>query len=162
MARRAATLALSVLAAALGAVASGGAALGQTVADFEDALAKAPISDAKAAVSAAHCRPLMNYVYTSMPGEGRVAWTLPLYTIDGAANADLTAKRGICGEVRAQAVIAFDGGTGEPILTPAQALENRDTNQPYYREPPPTGPGGEVIVPRTGRATPQNPIRRTP
>lgn len=158
MARLAATLALSALAA----FASGGAALGQTVADYEDALAKAPITDAQTAVSAAHCRPLMNYVFTSIPGEGRVAWTLPLYAVNGSGTADLTAKRGVCGDVRNQAMIAFDGGTGEPILTPAQALENRDVNQPYYRETPPTGPGGEVIVPRTGRATPQNPIRRTP
>lgn len=133
-----------------------GGALGQTVADYEAALAAAPITDAASAVSVAHCRTLTNYVFTSIPANERSNWVLPLYTTSGSVGPGIADKRAACAEVRKQGLIAFDGGTGEEIVTPAEALRGPTDQGPYYKEPSPDMP-----VPQTGRATPRQPMPRT-
>lgn len=133
-----------------------GGALGQTVADYDAALAAAPITDSTSAVSVAHCRTLTNYVFTSIPGDVRSSWVLPLYTIGGSDGPGIADKRAACAEVRKQALIAFDGGTGEQIVTPAEAMQGPTDKGPYYKEPTPDMP-----VPHTGRATPRQPMPRT-
>lgn len=133
-----------------------GGALGQTVADYDAALAAAPITDSTSVVSVAHCRTLTNYVFTSIPGGDRSSWVLPLYTIGGSDGPGIADKRAACAEVRKQALIAFDGGTGEQIVTPAEAMQGPTDKGPYYKEPTPDMP-----VPHTGRATPRQPMPRT-
>lgn len=133
-----------------------GGAFGQTVADYDAALAAAPITDATSAVSVAHCRTLTNYVFTVIPGGNRSGLVLPLYTVDGSDDPATLDKRAACNAVRRQALIAFDGGTGEQIVTPAEALQQPTDKGPYYKEPP-----ADMVVPRTGRATPRQPMPRT-
>ncbi|MBP2232681.1 hypothetical protein J2847_006012 [Azospirillum agricola] len=133
-----------------------GGALGQTVADYEAALAAAPVTDSTSAVSVAHCRTLTNYVFTNIPGGERSGLVLPLYTFSGSDAAGIADKRAACGEVRKQPLIAFDGGTGEQIVTPAEALASPTDRGPYYKEP-----SADTPVPHTGRATPRQPMPRT-
>ncbi len=124
-----------------------GGALGQTVADYDAALAAAPITDSTSVVSVAHCRTLTNYVFTSMPGDGRSDWVLPLYTINGSDAPGIADKRAACQEVRKQAMIAFDGGTGEQIVTPGRGDGRPDrqgalitrSRRPTRRFPTPDG-----------------------
>ncbi|MCG5239348.1 hypothetical protein [Azospirillum doebereinerae] len=132
-----------------------GGALGQTVADYEAALAAAPVSDAISADSVAYCRPLTNYVFTSIPGGERSGLVLPLYTFNGADGPGIADKRAACGEVRKQALIAFDGGTGQQIVTPAEAMEGPTDRGPYYKDP-----AADFQAPHTGRATPRQPMPR--
>lgn len=143
------------LAAGIAGLAAAGAAQAQTVGDYTAAIAAAPITDAVAAPSVAYCQTLTNYVYTSIPDNQRASWVLPLVTLDGSQSAELTAKREACLKVRQQALIAFDAGTGEQIVTPAEAMEGPTDRGPYYKEVSPDTP-----VPHTGRATPRQPMPR--
>lgn len=145
------TMSLALAAGVLGA----GAAQAQTVGDYTAAMAAAPITDPAAEASAAYCRPLTNYVYTSIPDNQRSSWVLPLVTLDGTQSAETSAKRDACLKVRQQALIAFDAGTGEQIVTPAEAMEGPTDRGPYYKEPSPDAP-----IPHTGRATPRQPMPR--
>ncbi|MBP2309433.1 hypothetical protein GBZ48_34015 [Azospirillum melinis] len=150
------TMSLALAAGVMGAgVLGGGAAQAQTVGDYTAAMAAAPITDAVAAPSVAYCQTLTNYVYTSIPENQRSSWVLPLVTLDGAQSAETSAKRDACLKVRQQALIAFDAGTGEQIVTPAEAMEGPTDRGPYYKEPSPDAP-----VPHTGRATPRQPMPR--
>jgi len=144
-------LSLALAAGVMGA----GAAQAQTVGDYTAAMAAAPITDPAAEASAAYCRPLTNYVYTSIPDNQRSSWVLPLVTLDGAQTAETSAKRDACLKVRQQALIAFDAGTGEQIVTPAEAMEGPTDRGPYYKEVSPDTP-----VPHTGRVTPRQPMQR--
>lgn len=136
-------------------LAAAGSAQAQTVGDYTAAMAAAPITDPAAEASAAYCRPLTNYVYTSIPADQRANWVLPLVTLDGSQSAELAAKRDACLKVRQQALIAFDAGTGEQIVTPAEAMEGPTDRGPYYKEVSPDTP-----VPHTGRVTPRQPMQR--
>lgn len=150
------TMSLALAAGVLGADVLGvGAAQAQTVGDYTAAMAAAPITDPAAEASAAYCRPLTNYVYTSIPDNQRSSWVLPLVTLDGTQSAETSAKRDACLKVRQQALIAFDAGTGEQIVTPAEAMEGPTDRGPYYKEPSPDAP-----VPHTGRVTPRQPMQR--
>lgn len=144
-------LSLALAAGVLGA----GAAQAQTVGDYTAAMAAAPITDPAAEASAAYCRPLTNYVFTSIPDNQRSSWVLPLVTLDGTQSAETSAKRDACLKVRQQALIAFDAGTGEQIVTPAEAMEGPTDRGPYYKEVSPDAP-----VPHTGRVTPRQPMQR--
>lgn len=144
-------LSLALAAGVLGA----GAAQAQTVGDYTAAMAAAPITDPAAEASAAYCRPLTNYVFTSIPDNQRSSWVLPLVTLDGTQSAETSAKRDACLKVRQQALIAFDAGTGEQIVTPAEAMEGPTDRGPYYKEVSPDTP-----VPHTGRVTPRQPMQR--
>lgn len=132
-----------------------GGALGQTVADYDAALAAAPVTDAVSPDSVAYCRPLTNYVFTAIPGGERSGLVLPLYTFNGSDGPGIADKRAACKEVRRQALIAFDGGTGQQIVTPAEAMEGPTDRGPYYKELTPDTP-----IPNTGRATPRQPMPR--
>lgn len=143
------------LAAGIAGVSAAGSAQAQTVGDYTAAIAAAPIVDATAEASIAFCRPLTNYVYTSIPADQRANWVLPLVTLDGSQPAELAAKRDACLKVRQLPLIAFDAGTGEQIVTPAEAMEGPTDRGPYYKEVSPDTP-----VPRTGRATPRQPMPR--
>ncbi|AWK87602.1 hypothetical protein [Azospirillum thermophilum] len=153
MRRLVATLALS---SGLACAAAGGA-LGQTVADYEAALSAAQIASPASAADVSRCLPLVNYVFTSIPDEGRVAVTLPLIALDGSAVPGKEEKREVCAAVRKQAVISFDSGNGEEIVTPAKALDPRDARGPYYRDPSLSGPSGDVLAPRMNRNRTQVP-----
>ncbi|CAO3442162.1 hypothetical protein [Azospirillum largimobile] len=143
------------LAAGISAVSAAGGAQAQTVGDYGAAIAAAPITDAAAETSVAYCQPLTNYVYTSIPADQRSNWVLPLVALDGSQSAEMAAKREACLKVRQQALIAFDAGTGEQIVTPAEAMEGPTDRGPYYKEVSPDTP-----VPQTGRATPRQPMPR--
>ena len=143
------------LAAGIAGVSGAGSAQAQTVGDYTAAIAAAPIVDATAEASIAYCRPLTNYVYTSIPADQRANWVLPLVTLDGSQSAEMAAKRDACLKVRQLPLIAFDAGTGEQIVTPAEAMEGPTDRGPYYKEVSPDTP-----VPRTGRATPRQPMPR--
>ncbi|BAI73212.1 hypothetical protein AZL_025740 [Azospirillum sp. B510] len=143
------------LALAAGVAAVSAEARAQTVGDYTAAIAAAPITDAAAAGSVAHCQTLTNYVYTSIPENQRADWVLPLVTLDGSLTPEMAAKRDACLKVRQQALIAFDAGTGEQIVTPAEAMEGPTDRGPYYKEVLPDTP-----VPHTGRATPRQPMPR--
>ncbi|PWC33533.1 hypothetical protein [Azospirillum sp. TSO35-2] len=132
-----------------------GLAHGQTVGDYRAAIAAAPVTDAVAEASVAHCQPLTNYVFTSIPDDRRSGWVLPLVTLSGSQTAEIAAKRDACAQVRKQPLIAFDAGTGEQIVTPAEAMQLETDSSPYYKEPPADAP-----IPRTGRATPRQPMPR--
>lgn len=148
------TLSLA-LAAGLAAGAATGAAQAQTVGDFTAAITAAPITDAVAETSVAYCQTLTNYVFTSIPENQKAEWVLPLVTLDGSLTAEMAAKREACMKVRQQPLIAFDAGTGEQIVTPAEAMEGPTDRGPYYKEVSPDTP-----VPHTGRATPRQPMQR--
>lgn len=147
-------LSLALAAGIAGALAAGGAQA-QTVGDYTAAMAAAPITDAVAAPSVAYCQTLTNYVFTSIPDNQRASWVLPLVTLDGTQTAETAAKREACMKVRQQALIAFDAGTGEQIVTPAEAMEGPTDRGPYYKEVSPDTP-----VPHTGRVTPRQPMQR--
>lgn len=148
------TMSLALGAGIAGALVAGGAQA-QTVGDYTAAIAAAPITDASAEASVAYCQPLTNYVYTSIPADQQANWVLPLVTLYGAQSAEMAAKREACLKVRQQALIAFDAGTGEQIVTPAEAMEGPTDRGPYYKEVSPDTP-----VPHTGRATPRQPMPR--
>ncbi len=129
---------LLALSAAL-APCGGGAALGQTVADYEAALAAAPITAPVAGPGAyatvlqdeAYCRVLLNYVLTSIPASERYGLLLPLVSLPAASNPVIARKRAICEEERRQPVIQFNAGTGEEIVTPPQMTDGTGPATPY-------------------------------
>lgn len=116
------------------------AALGQTVADYRDAIAQAPILEAPVPTAEAHCRPLTNYVYTSIPPWGLTQdWILAVLPFsDRPVDEALAAKRDRCLEFRTQAVIAFDDGSGKQIVDPPTM---EDPNRAYTNEPAVLRPG---------------------
>ena len=136
-------------------IAGASPAQAQTVGDYTAAITAAPIVDAAGEASVAYCQPLTNSVYTSIPADQRANWVLPLVALDGSQSAEMAAKRETCLKVRQQALIAFDAGTGEQIVTPAEAMEGPTDRGPYYKEVPPDTP-----IPQTGRATPRQPMPR--
>ena len=117
----AATLAMA--AALLAAVASAPASA-QTVPDYEAALAAVPGAPAPAVAQA--CQPLQNYVFTAMePGERKGPWLLSLLPFTPFTSDPAVAARGDCETVRQAAVIAFNQGSAEEIVTPP-VLEPED------------------------------------
>ncbi|MBK4718516.1 hypothetical protein JJL56_06515 [Azospirillum sp. YIM DDC1] len=145
------------------ALGSGGAALGQTVADYEAALAKAPLasaplgeaaagtpSDAPSATDVLYCRPVSNYVYTSVPPGERSGIVVPLVAFDGPADPATLRKRDLCETVRRMAVIQFDSGSGEEIVTPPQLIDT-DPSRPLYQNDP-------TLAPDTRRAPARRPL----
>ncbi|CAO3372656.1 hypothetical protein [Azospirillum argentinense] len=139
------------------ALGSGGAALGQTVADYEAALAKAPLNTAAAPVATPvatagttaadtpsatdvlYCRPVSNYVYTSVPPGERSGIVMPFVAFDGPSDPDTLRKRALCETVRQMAVIQFDSGSGEEIVTPPQLIDT-DPSRPLYQSDPALAP----------------------
>ncbi|MBB3263181.1 hypothetical protein FHW79_000777 [Azospirillum sp. OGB3] len=152
------------------ALGSGGAALGQTVADYEAALAKAPLNtaapgtaatgpaaasattaaDAPSATDVLYCRPVSNYVYTSVPPGERSGIVVPLVAFDGPSDPATLRKRALCETVRQMAVIQFDSGSGEEIVTPPQLIDT-DPSRPLYQNDP-------TLAPDTGRAPARRPL----
>lgn len=139
------------------ALGSGGAALGQTVADYEAALAKAPLneaagapSDMPSATDILYCRPVSNYVYTSVPPGERSGIVVPLVAFDGPADPATLRKRDLCETVRRMAVIQFDSGSGEEIVTPPQLIDT-DPSRPLYQNDP-------TLAPDTRRAPARRPL----
>lgn len=121
------------------------AVLGQTVADYRDAVAAVPIPDAPADVVDAHCRAVTNYVYTSLaPWEETRDWLLGALPIGRTADETLAAKRTRCLQLREQPLIAFDGGSGAQIVDPP-SLEDPDA---AYRIDPTALPPA-ALPPRT-------------
>ncbi|MBP2301435.1 hypothetical protein [Azospirillum picis] len=143
------------LSVSLPLVLAGGLAHAQTAGDYNAAIEAAPITDPVSPDSVAYCAPLTNYVFTSIPADQRVKWALPLVTVSGSQTPEIAQKRVSCNTVRQQPVIAFDAGTGEQIVTPAEAMEGPTDRGPYYRDVSPDAP-----VPHTGRATPRQPMPR--
>ena len=148
------TMSLALGAGLAGALAAGGAQA-QTVGDYAAGLAAAPITNALTETSIVYCQPLANYVYTSIPANEQAKWVLPLVALTGTESPEMAAKRETCLKVRDLPLIAFDAGTGEQIVTPAEAMESPTDRGPYYKEVSPDTP-----VPRTGRATPRQPMPR--
>ncbi|MHA7066299.1 hypothetical protein [Azospirillum argentinense] len=149
------------------ALGSGGAALGQTVADYEAALAKAPLAsaplneaaagapaataaDTPSATDILYCRPVSNYVYTSVPPGERSGIVVPLVAFDGPADPATLRKRALCETVRRMAVIQFDSGSGEEIVTPPQLIDT-DPSRPLYQNDP-------TLAPDTRRAPARRPL----
>ncbi|UKJ71865.1 hypothetical protein [Azospirillum brasilense] len=145
------------------ALGSGGAALGQTVADYETALAKAPLASAPPGEAAAgapvntpsatdilYCRPVSNYVYTSVPPGERSGIVVPLVAFDGPSDPATLRKRALCEDVRRMAVIQFDSGSGEEIVTPPQLIDT-DPSRPLYQNDP-------TLAPDTRRAPARRPL----
>ncbi|MDW7557523.1 hypothetical protein D9623_13775 [Azospirillum brasilense] len=152
------------------ALGSGGAALGQTVADYEAALAKAPLNTAAAGAAAAspatasgtmsadvpsatdvlYCRPVSNYVYTSVPPGERSGIVVPFVAFDGPSDPETLRKRDLCETVRRMAVIQFDSGSGEEIVTPPQLIDT-DPSRPLYQNDP-------TLAPDTRRAPARRPL----
>ncbi|MFC5359610.1 hypothetical protein [Azospirillum himalayense] len=148
------------------ALGSGGAALGQTVADYEAALAKAPlntaaagtptataaptVADVPSATDVLYCRPVSNYVYTSVPPGERSGIVVPLVAFDGPADPATLRKRDLCETVRRMAVIQFDSGSGEEIVTPPQLIDT-DPSRPMYQSDP-------ALAPDTRRAPARRPL----
>ncbi|CAO3415741.1 hypothetical protein [Azospirillum argentinense] len=144
------------------ALGSGGAALGQTVADYEAALAKAPLNTSAVTMSAAtaadtpsatdvlYCRPVSNYVYTSVPPGERSGIVVPLVAFDGPSDPATLRKRALCETVRRMAVIQFDSGSGEEIVTPPQLIDT-DPSRPLYQNDP-------TLAPDTRRAPARRPL----
>lgn len=138
------------------ALGSGGAALGQTVADYEAALAKAPLLDAvspggvplEAVVT--YCRPVANYVYTSVPPGERSRIVVPFVAFDTGGDPAIQRKRELCETVRQMAVIQFDAGSGEEIVTPPQLIDT-DPSRPLYQNDP-------TLAPDTRRAPARRPL----
>ena len=132
----------------------GGAALGQTVADFDAALAKAPIIDAPPPVALSYCRVVMNYTFTSIPSGERSGIVVPLWAFSQGTDPEIARKRAICEEVRQQAVIQFDAGTGEEIVTPPK-MTDTNANPPY--NPEVYGPGAGLREPMPGERRSRRP-----
>ncbi|MCR6630211.1 MAG: hypothetical protein NVV74_09280 [Magnetospirillum sp.] len=145
------------------ALGSGGAALGQTVADYEAALAKAPLasaplgeaaavapSDTPSATDVLYCRPVSNYVYTSVPPGERSGIVVPFVAFDGPSDPATLRKRDLCETVRRMAVIQFDSGSGEEIVTPPQLIDT-DPSRPLYQNDP-------TLAPDTRRAPARQPL----
>jgi hypothetical protein len=104
-------------------------ALAQTVMDYEVALEGAPIAPA-APAAVAQCRPLFNYVYTSIPGDDRTSIAVPLYSFTGASGEEIERKRSICAEAGELPVISFNTGSKEEIVTPP--LPEQDLEKVAY------------------------------
>ncbi|WP_353858609.1 hypothetical protein [Azospirillum formosense] len=140
------------------ALGGGGAALGQTVADYEAALAEAPLNtaaaapattavpnaapmaaDAPSATDVLYCRPVSNYVYTSVPPGERSGIVVPFVAFDGPSDPAILRKRALCETVRRMAVIQFDSGSGEEIVTPPQLIDT-DPSRPLYQSDPTPAP----------------------
>lgn len=109
-----------VLSAALSFGAGG--ALGQTVADYEAAVAAAPVVGAPPAVAESYCRLIFNYVLTAIPGSERTTYALPFFAVRSGSDANAKASA-TCEELRRQPVIAFNAGTGEEIVTPPRLTD---------------------------------------
>lgn len=132
----------------------GGAALGQTVADFDAALAKAPIIDSPAPVALSYCRVVMNYTFTSIPSGERSGIVVPLWAFSQGTDPEIARKREICEQYRQQAVIQFDAGTGEEIVTPPKMT---DTNANPPSNPEVFGPGAGLREPMPGESRSRRP-----
>lgn len=123
----------------------GGAALGQTVADYQAALAGAPITENQPLVAEAYCRPVLNYLFTSVPPGERYGVVLPLVALSAGGDPAEERKRVICEQVRRQAVIQFDAGSGEEIVTPPQTTDGSGASGPYYPDLPQMGTDREPV-----------------
>ena len=127
------------------ALGSGGAALGQTVADYETALARAPLVEAASPgavpsdTDVTYCRPVANYVYTSVPPGERSRIVVPFVAFDMGGDPAILNKRDLCERVRRMAVIQFDSGSGEEIVTPPQLIDT-DPSRPMYQSNPAVDP----------------------
>lgn len=132
-------LPLATVSALLVALAAGAPALGQTVADYRDAIRTAPILEVPQPTAEAHCRPLENFVAVSMPEWTlKMPWLLGIFPIEGAPDPDVAAKREACLQYRQQAVIQFDDGSGQEIVTPPGMEDpERAYNNPDPRPLPP-------------------------
>lgn len=96
----------------------------QTVPDYEAALAAVPGAPPSAVASA--CLPLQNYVFTTMePGERKGPWLLALLPFTPWAADTASGARRDCAAVRGNAVIAFNQGSAEEIVTPPK-LDDTD------------------------------------
>ena len=126
------------------ALGSGGAALGQTVADYRAALAGAPIAETQPGVAELYCRPLLNYLFTSIPEGERIGVVVPLVALGSGSDPAAARKREICAEVRRQGVIVFDAGSGEEIVTPPQMTDGSGASGPYYPDLPQMGRDPEL------------------
>lgn len=128
------------------ALGSGGAALGQTVADYETALTEAPLTVGETAAGVLtdtdvlYCRPVANYVYTSVPPGERSRIVVPFVAFDMGGDPAILRKRELCERVRRMAVIQFDSGSGEEIVTPPQLIET-DPSRPVSQGDPMLDPG---------------------
>lgn len=108
-------------------------ALAQTVEDYGQALAQAPIIDAPVATAHAHCRPLETYVETSLPDwKLKMPWLLAVLPFDRSVDPVIEQKRNRCQEFRGMAVVTFDDRSGEPIVSPPMM---EDPNRAYNAEP---------------------------
>lgn len=126
------------------ALGGAGAALGQTVADYKEALAKVPAAGTPAGVTG--CRVLENYVYTSIPEGRRFDWVLPVVSLDGKTDPAIAQTREACETLRRASVIRFDAGTGEEIVTPPQTNDLDPAPSPEILNDP------ALRMPRRGRA----------
>lgn len=133
----AATLALAAL---LIAPAQG---MGQTVADYNAALAATQVAGVADAAASQNCRPLSNYTALSMPSwERKGPWLMALWPFDGAADADEAAKRERCRAVRSEPVIAFNPNSAEEIVTPPTMDDPEAMFRTPTDAPPPAAPAG--------------------
>jgi len=138
----AATLALAAL---LIAPAQG---MGQTVADYNAALAAAQVAGIPEAAASQNCRPLSNYTALSLPSwERKGPWLLSLWPFDGAPNADEAAKRERCRAVLTEPVIAFNPNSAEEIVTPP----TMDDPEAMFRAPADAPPAVPLDGPRGPR-----------
>ncbi len=119
---RFASAATLALAAAVLAPASASA---QTIPDYQAAIRAIPDAPPIAVTQA--CLPLQNYVLTSFaPGEEKGAWLWSLLSFTPySSDPALVVKRQDCETVRQQAVISFNQGRAEEIVTPPE-LEPAD------------------------------------
>lgn len=122
--------------------------MGQTVADYNAALAAAQVAGVPEAVATQNCRPLSNYTALSLPSwERKGPWLMALWPFDGAPAGDEAAKRERCRAVLAEPVIAFNPNSAEEIVTPP----TMDDPDAMFRAPADTAPPAAPAGPR-GRA----------
>lgn len=121
----------------------------QTVPDYDAALAAVPGAPPAAVASA--CLPLQNYVYTAMaPDERKGPWLLSWLPFSPFASDAAAGARRDCGSVRESAVIAFNAGSAEEIVTPPM-LEDENA---------PVRPADPALTPLPGYDTPSRRIPR--
>lgn len=96
----------------------------QTVPDYETALAAVPGSPPPAVAAA--CRPLQNYVATAMePGGRKAPWLYSWLSFTPFASDPVATARHDCVASRETAVITFNAGSAEEIVTPPK-LDDTD------------------------------------
>ncbi|HYH19379.1 MAG TPA: hypothetical protein VD995_12250 [Azospirillum sp.] len=138
----AATLALAAL---LIAPAQG---MGQTVADYNAALAAAQVTGVPEVVASQNCRPLSNYTAVSLPSwERKSPWLMALWPFDYAANPEEATKRERCRAVLTEPVIAFNPSSAEEIVTPP----TMDDPEAMFRAPTDVPPAAPLDGPRGPR-----------